>query len=77
MSFRDLECIADDIQLHLSFTSSAEDVVRVLEHCLTSIIDWTRANKLKLNPDKTEMLLEKSSDRLRENLPGIDGVTIP
>ncbi|KAF7251227.1 putative uncharacterized transposon-derived protein F52C9.6, partial [Varanus komodoensis] len=37
----------------------------VLNQCLTTIMNWMRANKLKLNPDKTEMLLvDDSFDRI-------------
>ena len=46
----------DDTQLCLSFSSFTGDVGQILGHYLASIMAWTRANNLKLNPDKTEIL---------------------
>ena len=41
-------------------------------------MDWMRANKLKLNPDKTEMLLVgDSSDRMVGAQPVLDGIALP
>ena len=41
-------------------------------------MDWMRVNKLKLNPDKTEvLLLGASPDRLEGNFPALNGVTLP
>ena len=57
-------------QLCFSFSSSASDDVQVLEYRLASIMDWTRAKKLKQNPDKMEILL------LERYLSGFDGVTL-
>lgn len=42
---------------YLSFTSYAVCAVQALEHWLASVIEWTRANKLKLKSHKTEVLL--------------------
>lgn len=47
---------ADDTQLS-SFTSAGDAVWWVLQCCLDSMLQWTRAHRLKLNPDKTEVLL--------------------
>ncbi|KAF7238948.1 N-terminal EF-hand calcium-binding protein 3 [Varanus komodoensis] len=33
------------------------EAVAVLNRCLAEVMEWMRANKLKLNPDKTEVLL--------------------
>ncbi|KAF7240234.1 Non-receptor tyrosine-protein kinase TYK2 [Varanus komodoensis] len=46
---------ADDMQLYFSF--SASEAMDVLNWCLFVAMEWMRANKLKLNPDKTEMQL--------------------
>ncbi|KAF7254400.1 hypothetical protein EYD10_00419 [Varanus komodoensis] len=37
--------------------SSGGEAVAVLNRCLAEVMGWMRANKLKLNPDKTEVLL--------------------
>ena len=39
---------------------------------------WMRVNKLKLNPDKMEVLLVGASlDRLEGHFPALNGVTLP
>ncbi|KAF7234897.1 E3 ubiquitin-protein ligase TRIM21 [Varanus komodoensis] len=48
---------ADDTQLYLSFSTNLGEAVAVLNRCLAGVMGWMRANKLKLNPDKTEVLL--------------------
>ncbi|KAF7249630.1 putative RNA-directed DNA polymerase from transposon BS [Varanus komodoensis] len=48
---------ADDTQLYLSFSTNPGEAVAVLNWCLAEVMVWMRANKLKLNPDKTEVLL--------------------
>ncbi|XP_061451815.1 uncharacterized protein LOC133369973 [Rhineura floridana] len=40
-------------------------------------MDWMRANKLKLNPDKTEMLLVNGSPDQLDVRPVLDEVTLP
>ena len=40
--------------LYISFSSSSGEAVEVLNRCLGATMDWMRANKLKLNPDKTD-----------------------
>ena len=57
---------ADDAQLYLSFSPTAVDAVSSLEHCLGTVLEWMRANGLRLNQDKTEMLCVGS--------PGISGL---
>ncbi|KAF7244902.1 hypothetical protein EYD10_08831 [Varanus komodoensis] len=52
---------ADDTQLYLSFSTNPGEAVAVLNRCLAEVMGWMRANKLKLNPDKTEVLLVGSS----------------
>ncbi|KAF7248106.1 Zinc finger and SCAN domain-containing protein 29 [Varanus komodoensis] len=47
----------DDTQLYLSFSTNPGEAVAVLNRCLADVMGWMRANKLKLNPDKTEVLL--------------------
>ncbi|KAF7244472.1 VWFA and cache domain-containing protein 1 [Varanus komodoensis] len=48
---------ADDTQLYLSFSTNPGEAVAVLNRCLAEVREWMRANKLKLNPDKMEVLL--------------------
>lgn len=55
---------ADDSQLYLSFkpvdqASKAATITRV-EECLKEIISWMNSNMLKLNADKTEVILFSS-----------------
>ncbi|KAF7252606.1 putative RNA-directed DNA polymerase from transposon BS [Varanus komodoensis] len=48
---------ADDTQLYLSFSTNPGEAVAVLNRCLAKVMGWMRANKLKLNPDKMDVLL--------------------
>ncbi|KAF7242123.1 Transcription factor COE2, partial [Varanus komodoensis] len=48
---------ADDNQLYLSFSTNPGEAVAALNRCLAEVMGWMRANKLKLNPDKMEVLL--------------------
>ena len=59
---------ADDTQLYLEFslsdTTSRDNDIQRLELCIKDIRAWMRLNMLKLNDDKTELLIiyPKSSD---------------
>ena len=69
---------SDYTQLYLSFPTNPGEVVSVLNSCLDLIMDWMRVNKLKLSPDKTEVLLVGASlDRLEGHFPALNGVTLP
>uniref|UniRef100_A0AAQ4Q4F1 Reverse transcriptase domain-containing protein n=1 Tax=Gasterosteus aculeatus aculeatus TaxID=481459 RepID=A0AAQ4Q4F1_GASAC len=48
---------ADDTQLILSFPHSDTQVAARISACLTDISQWMSAHHLKINPDKTELLL--------------------
>ena len=49
---------ADDTQLYMSFPpSNFKESISVVEGCVKDISDWMIVNKLKLNEDKTEVLL--------------------
>lgn len=49
---------ADDSQIYLSFCSRDSAMsLGILNECLASVQEWMLANKLKLNPGKTEFLL--------------------
>ena len=49
---------ADDSQLYVSFSSGdSAAALNGLQSCLASVQSWMSTHKLKLNPDKTEFLL--------------------
>ncbi|KAF7247273.1 Nucleoside diphosphate-linked moiety X motif 13 [Varanus komodoensis] len=69
---------ADDPQLFLSFTFNPFEVVSVLNLGLSSVMDWMKVNKLKLNPEKMEVLLvDGLSDWLEGHYPALEGVALP
>uniref|UniRef100_A0A803SN06 Reverse transcriptase domain-containing protein n=1 Tax=Anolis carolinensis TaxID=28377 RepID=A0A803SN06_ANOCA len=69
---------ADDVQLCHSFPPVTKEAVQVLNQCLAAVSDWMRANKLKLNPDKTEVLLVSRKAEQGIGLqPVLDGVALP
>ncbi|KAF7239029.1 hypothetical protein EYD10_14250 [Varanus komodoensis] len=69
---------ADDTQLYLSFSTNPGEAVAVLNQCLAEVMGWMRANKLKLNPDKTEVLLVGGSGfREGELNLVLNGVALP
>ena len=47
---------ADDTQIYITL-SEPEMSLALLQDCLLHVGDWMRRSKLKLNPDKTEVLL--------------------
>lgn len=47
----------DHIYPYFSFPTDSCEIVSVLNQCLASVIDRMRMRKLKLNPDKPEVLL--------------------
>lgn len=52
--------------------------MQTLEHFLVTVMDWMWANRLRLNPDKMEiLLLGRHPDQLWGLLLGLDGVTLP
>ena len=52
-----LHVFADDNQLHIHCDlSSVLSSANALEQCITAIGQWTTANRLKLNADKTELI---------------------
>uniref|UniRef100_A0A803SZI2 ribonuclease H n=1 Tax=Anolis carolinensis TaxID=28377 RepID=A0A803SZI2_ANOCA len=69
---------ADDTQLYYSFPPKSKEAPRILDQCLAAVLAWMRANKLRLNPDKTEVLqVSRKSDRGIGWQPVLDGVTLP
>uniref|UniRef100_A0A803SXN9 Reverse transcriptase domain-containing protein n=1 Tax=Anolis carolinensis TaxID=28377 RepID=A0A803SXN9_ANOCA len=69
---------ADDVQLYHSFSPSSKEAVQILNRCLAAVSDWMRVNKLKLHPDKTEVLLVSRKAEQGIGLqPVLDGVALP
>ena len=66
---------ADDTQLYLSFLpSSLESSIRVAEVCVNEVSEWMLVNKLKLNEDKTEVML--CNPKKIDIDPSIDSINI-
>ena len=56
---------ADDNQLYLSFaTQDVDQAKSKIEECITSICKWMGVNELKLNHDKTEIMMFHSKFRV-------------
>ena len=68
---------ADDTQLYLSFDSLSGEgqasAIHSVEACASEIDEWMRLNKLKLNSDKSELLVISSKYRSR---PSLDSISI-
>ena len=70
---------ADDCQVYFSFDSVSSDTITKIEACLQDIATWISLNKLKLNGDKTELLVIGSCKLPAFQLPSftaIDGSVI-
>ena len=61
---------ADDTQLFFDFRSGEGEAstVNSIEACASKIDEWMRLNKLKLNSDKSELLVISSKYRPRPSL---------
>ena len=71
---RSLSChfYADDIQLYCSFKLHDQVAsVQVIESCLNDIDAWMLANMLKLNGDKTELLVIGPKHKVNPPIKGI------
>ena len=57
----DVHAYADDNQLYISFkpgsSASELEAVTALQDCILDIKTWMTADKLKLNDDKTELIV--------------------
>ena len=66
---------ADDSQLYITFKSSSlldrDSSISRLTACVIDIDSWMLCNKLKLNKDKTDMLILSSSHRPHPSLSSI------
>ena len=69
---------ADDTQLYIEFNPLSQSIDLIEERivdCLTEIKEWMTANKLKLNSDKTEVLIASSVNRFNSCLK--DSISFP
>ena len=80
----ELHAYADDTQLYISIKPINQHVVdegvAKLENCLTDIYTWMSQHKLKLNADKTEVLVMGTPQmRAKISIPSItvNGVIVP
>ena len=49
---------ADDTQVYISLSqSNVQESVSTLGHCLTDTLLWMESSKLKLNPNKTDLII--------------------
>ena len=66
----EVHAYADDTQLYLSFQSNSEadqvEAVNVMERCIASIGNWMKLDKIKLNSDKTEIILISTKPQLKK-----------
>ena len=70
---------ADDCQVYFLFDSVSSDTITRIKACLQDIATWMSLNKLKLNGDKTELLVIGSCNLPASQLPSftaIDGSVI-
>ena len=65
---------ADDCQLYMytSFSMSTNEAVSSMQMAIDDIRAWYAANMLKLNDDKTEMLVIGSKYRTTQKLPDLN-----
>ena len=72
---------ADDTQIYFSMpstTASAKDSVSPLNEYFEPVMGWVRKNKLKLNPDKTEVSTIKGPNLVLEVCqPVLNRATLP
>ena len=60
---------ADDTQIYLSFSAKdRQSSINTLQAFLNAVQNWMFANKLKLNPDKTEFLLVGSEQQRQKHM---------
>ena len=61
---------ADDSQLYISFKPTealcVSEALHRIEGCLADIVSWMHSNMLKLNEDKTEVILFTSKHNTRQ-----------
>ena len=80
----DVHAHADDTQLYLLFQPNSEvdqqEAVQATERCFTNIGAWMELDKLKLNSDKTEIILvgtRPQLDKIRFDHLKVDDIEVP
>jgi hypothetical protein len=72
----DFHLYADDTQLYVTFKSNNPDDLIVakskIEECVRELYEWLTMNKLKLNSDKTEILVFSARHRPSPSLSYIN-----
>ena len=65
---------ADDMQLYVALRPQDCVSIPSLEQCATDVSRWFTENSLLLNPTKTEAVLFRTGQRLRQvpSIPGVD-----
>ena len=53
-------CYADDTQLYIPFSQNDNSCLGSIEECISEIQIWMKDNFLKLNAEKTEMIIMSS-----------------
>lgn len=68
---------ADDTQIYLSFepTDAIQDITKRIESCMLDIHAWMRANLLKVNESKTEVLFLRPKHRV-DNSPDTLSISV-
>ena len=51
---------ADDTQLYSTDKRDVKNLIARSEDCITEVKEWMNANKLKLNEDKTEVMIVRN-----------------
>jgi hypothetical protein len=61
-----LQCYADDTQLYMAIkpTSNWIDVASRLQICISDISSWMRSNFLKINQEKTQLIIFAPKHRI-------------
>lgn len=80
-----VHCYADDTQLYLAFqpddTAAQESAVASMEACIQDIRNWMTKDSLKINDDKTEVILIGTKAQLKkvkiDNLAVGDSKIVP
>ena len=63
-----MHCFADDTQLYLSFKSDdksgLDEAISAMNRCISDLRNWMIRDRLKINDDKTELILIGSRQQL-------------